>query len=158
MASPHTHEILIVEDDPSLRYLEAMAFDRRGMRAMVAEDGREALRLLETRDFCAIVLDLVMPKVGGYMVIKYVVEHKDTIPIVVVTGLKPEDLSAVDRRVVKQILFKPIELDKLLNDVRALCDEEARTGPNAPKPAGKRRRTVNSGASRAKKPRVTRAK
>ena len=152
-AAAHVHDILIVEDDPSIRYLEAVALDRRGMRVMVAEDGRQALDLLKQRNFCLVILDLIMPKVEGYMVIKYIEENKPSIPIIVVTGLKPDELSAVDRRVVKQILFKPIELEKLIEDVRGLCEVEGAESASGATASRSSRKSAAAGTPR-KKPRL----
>ena len=119
----HSHHVLVVEDDPTGRYSITIALERKDVEVVVAEDGAEALNWLKTNDFCVIVLDLVLPKVDGYAVIRYVLENKPEIPIIVVTGLKPDELSGVDRRVVVNVLFKPFNARELAERVVAICDE-----------------------------------
>jgi two-component system response regulator PilR (NtrC family) len=123
-----THSVLVVEDDPSGRYSITIALEKKNVDVTVAEDGAEALQWLKDHDFCAIVLDLIMPKVDGYGVIRWVIEHAPHIPIIVVTGLKPDELSGVDRRVVVNVMFKPFSASELATQVIDLC-ENPRTPP-----------------------------
>jgi CheY-like chemotaxis protein len=122
----HSHRVLVVEDDPAGRYSITIALDRRDVEAVVAEDGAEALEWLKSDDFCVIVLDLVMPKVDGYAVIRYVLDNKPHIPIIVVTGLRPDELSGVDRRVVVNVLFKPFDPAELATRVLDICHPHSR--------------------------------
>ncbi len=57
------HWILIVEDDPALRWTLAVLFQRYGVDTDVAETGTEAVRLLslDGRRYCAVLLDLNIP-------------------------------------------------------------------------------------------------
>ena len=121
--SDHPYRVLVVEDDPSGRYSITIALEKKNVEVIVAEDGAEALQWLKANDFCAIVLDLVMPKVDGYAVIRYVVDQKPEIPIIVVTGLKPDELSGVDRRVVVNVLFKPFNAAELAASVVEICSK-----------------------------------
>jgi DNA-binding response OmpR family regulator len=113
--------ILVVEDDPGIRQAMSIALERKHLRVMVAEDGVEALRLLKIREFCVLVLDLILPKADGYAVIRYVKENLDWLPIIVVTALGPDELSGVDRKVVKNVLFKPFNASELAQRVLELC-------------------------------------
>ena len=117
--------VLVVEDDSNSRYSITIALERKDFPVIVAEDGAEALQWLKTTDFCAVILDLVMPKVDGYAVIRYVLENKPHIPIIVVTGLRPDELSGVDRRVVVNVLFKPFDPKELANRVIELCSPKS---------------------------------
>jgi two-component system response regulator YesN len=118
----HCHNILVVEDEPTGRYTITIALEKRDLSVIVAEDGAEALTWLKSTPFCAVVLDLIMPKVDGYAVIRYVVEHLPDLRIIVVTGLGPDELSGVDRRVVANVLFKPFNAKELAERVIDLCD------------------------------------
>lgn len=118
----HAHHVLVVEDDPNGRYSITIALEKKDVEVIVAEDGVEALQWLKTNDFCVVVLDLVLPKVDGYAVIRYVLENKPDLPIIVVTGLKPDELSGVDRRVVVNVLFKPFNASELVDHVLEICD------------------------------------
>jgi len=124
-ARKHAHQVLVVEDDPTGRYSITIALEKRDIEVVVAEDGAEALQWLKTHDFCAIVLDLVMPKVDGYAVIRHIVDNKPHIPIIVVTGLKADELSGVDRRVVVNVLFKPFRAADLASQILEICTKPA---------------------------------
>lgn len=119
----HCHNILVVEDEPTGRYTITIALEKRDLTVIVAEDGAEALTWLKSTEFCAVVLDLVMPKVDGYAVIRYVVDNLPDLRIIVVTGLGPDELSGVDRRVVANVLFKPFNAKELAQKVIELCDD-----------------------------------
>lgn len=121
--SDHSHHVLVVEDDPNGRYSITIALEKKDIQVIVAEDGVEALNWLKTNDFCVVVLDLVLPKVDGYGVIRYVLDNKPELPIIVVTGLKADELSGVDRRVVVNVLFKPFSPADLAERVVEVCAE-----------------------------------
>lgn len=91
------------------------------MRVMVAEDGVEAMRVLELSRFCVLLLDLVLPKADGYAVIAYVKEHMPELPVIVMTSLSADELSGLDRSVVKNVLFKPLPVEEMADRVRNVC-------------------------------------
>jgi DNA-binding response OmpR family regulator len=120
----HSHHVLVVEDDPSGRYSITIALEKRSLEVVVAEDGAQALEWLKTNEFCLIILDLVMPKVDGYGVIRHIVDHSPDTPIIVVTGLKADELSGVDRRVVVDVLFKPFKPSELADRAVEVCSRQ----------------------------------
>lgn len=122
-SSDHSHSVLVVEDNSIDRYTITIALERKDVSVIVAEDGAEALQWLKTQRFCLVVLDLVMPKVDGYAVIRYVVENAPDLPIVAVTGLSPDELSGVDRRVVVDVVSKPYNAKELADRIVQICAE-----------------------------------
>ncbi len=64
--------ILHVEDDPLVLHIYQPALAGAGFQVLVAEDGLNASRLLHRTRPDAVVLDLLMPKLGGTDVIKYI--------------------------------------------------------------------------------------
>jgi len=130
-ARKHAHQVLVVEDDPTGRYSITIALEKKDIDVIVAEDGAEGLQWLKTHDFCAIVLDLVMPKVDGYAVIRHILDNKPALPIIVVTGLKADELSGVDRRVVVDVLFKPFRAAELAARILEICSKPAAEQKNS---------------------------
>lgn len=61
--------ILIVEDDPAIRRLVHMVLARAGYRIEIASDGVEAVLKLGLADYDAIILDLMMPNLDGFVFI-----------------------------------------------------------------------------------------
>ena len=121
MDEPHSHDVLVVEDDSNTRQTISIALERKGLRVMVAEDGVEAMRVLALRRFCVLLLDLVLPKADGYAVIAYVKANMPEVPVIVMTSLSPDELSGLDRSVVKNVLFKPLPMEEMADRVQGVC-------------------------------------
>src|SRR5208337_5354681 len=62
-----TETVLVVEDDPALRRLISVSLEKRGYTVLAAEDGTEAIRILETNpgEIDLVVSDIMMPKLNG---------------------------------------------------------------------------------------------
>ncbi|PYQ30947.1 MAG: two-component system response regulator [Acidobacteria bacterium] len=118
---PHSHDVLVVEDDSNARQTISIALERKGLRVMVAEDGVEAMRVLALRRFCVLLLDLVLPKADGYAVIAYVKANMPEVPVIVMTSLSADELSGLDRSIVKNVLFKPLPMEEMADRVQGVC-------------------------------------
>jgi DNA-binding NtrC family response regulator len=84
-----TASILIVDDDPVQRRLLAAAVERFGYRPALAENGEVALALLagsEGEAIALVVLDLIMPGLGGMAVLAKLRELERGIPVIVQTA------------------------------------------------------------------------
>lgn len=86
MATPPEHRILIVDDEPSARWLLAIAFDRQGIESDVTESGREAVALLTRARCrcCCVVLDLNILPPNGIELAKFIHQQCRNLPVVVV--------------------------------------------------------------------------
>ncbi len=73
-SSSHTEKtplrVLVAEDDPINQKLMQMMIDRMGHYNEVAEDGRRVIEKLQSRPFDALLLDMHMPVMNGYEVLK----------------------------------------------------------------------------------------
>ncbi|WP_367718105.1 sigma-54 dependent transcriptional regulator [Nitratireductor sp. GISD-1A_MAKvit] len=80
--------VLIVEDDPVQRRLLQAAVERLGHMPLLAENGREALRVLEQAEEKprTIILDLIMPGMGGLEVLARLREVDNQTPVIVQTS------------------------------------------------------------------------
>lgn len=90
--------VLIVEDDPSTRYLLGEMVQSAGYRPLLAASGDEALDLIEIESTSAILLDLIMPKMDGFEFIRKIkaLPARCSIPILVLTG---KDLTGQEREI-----------------------------------------------------------
>ena len=85
--------ILAVDDMPENRELITRLLSRAGHTVISAVSGEEALELLETRGVDVVLLDLIMPGIGGAEVLKCMKEHKDlrATPVIMISGRQDMD-------------------------------------------------------------------
>jgi DNA-binding response OmpR family regulator len=108
--------VLLIEDDPNLRLMFRTALVLEGFNVREANDGLEALLVVEAEMPDVIVLDLGLPRVNGKGVLSELSAHASTrgIPVVIVTASREpvEEVSS------DCILRKPVEPDELVATVR----------------------------------------
>lgn len=80
------YKILIVDDELHIRELLKDYLEHEGFHATTAEDGQTALDLLETESFDLMLLDVRMPKMNGFEVLKYMRTFTD-MPVLFLTAL-----------------------------------------------------------------------
>jgi len=81
--------VLIADDDRDARVLWRAVAEAESLQATEAEDGREAIEILDRdNDFKLIILDVMMPYVEGYEVLKHIrsVERLKEIPVIISTA------------------------------------------------------------------------
>ena len=85
--------ILAVDDMPENRELISRLLSRAGHTVISAVSGEEALELLETRGVDVVLLDLMMPGIGGAEVLKRMKEHEDlrATPVIMISGRQDMD-------------------------------------------------------------------
>lgn len=113
--------LLLVEDDLILKDGLERAFTKSGYAVDVITDGESANKLLSYQEYDVIVLDLGLPKLDGFEVLKRLRGRGNKTPVLILTALediqnrvKGLDLGADD------YLAKPFELAELEARIRAL--------------------------------------
>ena len=77
-------KILVVEDEPSLRKLLQYQLSKIGHEIRVAGDGEQALALVKSERPDLVLLDVVLPVMGGFQVLRKLQEDKNTKSILVI--------------------------------------------------------------------------
>lgn len=114
--------VLLVEDSARLRKTVSMALRRSGFSVDAAEDGEEGLWLAQSHDYDAIVLDLMLPKLGGLEVVRELRKRGKATHILILTALDAvEDRVAGLKAGADDYLPKPFALEELIARVEALC-------------------------------------
>lgn len=118
------HTVLIVEDDQEQRALMRMALERAGYTVTEAVNGAEALQHLVRYTPDVIVLDILMPMLGGGVVLERIQQMPalQDVRIVVVTGY-PRFREETERLHVDQFLVKPITSAELLQAIEAVLQD-----------------------------------
>lgn len=105
-------KILIVEDDMDFANMLGVRLTRAGYTTCHAKDGEEALGKLEIEKPDLVLLDIIMPKMNGYIFIKEM-RKKYSTPVIVLTAKeKMKDLFKMED--IKDYIVKPFDDDDLL--------------------------------------------
>jgi two-component system, cell cycle sensor histidine kinase and response regulator CckA len=118
MVSDGSETILIAEDQESIRVLIKEFLEQRGYRVLAAQDGLEALSLLndypETIDL--LITDILLPGIGGGGIVKRSLERRPAIQVLYITGFGQEAIPDATAT----FLLKPFRLEHLARTIRAM--------------------------------------
>jgi DNA-binding response OmpR family regulator len=118
----HSQEptILVVEDEPSIAEVVSLYLQRAGYRVLQANDGQAALAMLSELTPSLVVLDLMLPKVDGLTITRWLREQGD-IPIIILTARRAEsDRIAGLEMGADDYIVKPFSPQELVSRVRAV--------------------------------------
>jgi CheY-like chemotaxis protein len=108
--------ILVVDDEPSIRTLYQIAFAHSGFEVRVASNGEEALELLHQEAAKIIFLDLNLPGIKGDQLCTQILKIWPETRMVAITGnLKSYGIDECQKAGFHHVLTKPIQLVDLLN-------------------------------------------
>jgi DNA-binding NtrC family response regulator len=110
-----TERILVVDDEKLIRWSLRKNLSRSGYEVLEAENGLQALEVLEEEGADLVLLDIRMPEKDGLEVLQHVVEHRPEIPVILMTAYSSVE-GAVDamKRGAFNYLVKPFNLDEVL--------------------------------------------
>jgi DNA-binding NtrC family response regulator len=112
-------DLLLVDDDQDLRADMADYFARSGYRVDHCGDGETALEKLDRRAFDVVVLDLLMPGLGGMEVLKRIHERGAECEVVLLTGEATVEAAVEAMKLgAREFLTKPVSLKELDHLVR----------------------------------------
>lgn len=114
---------LVVDDDAGIRILVSRILNRHGFNVDVAHDGAEAIEYLLQYNYCVIALDLMMPRIDGYGVVKYLTDHmpEKLQNVIVMTAFGKNARHQICPPVM-HFIEKPFEIETLLHEA-AHCGE-----------------------------------
>jgi len=113
--------ILVVDDNDSIRKLITTYLSRVGYQVFAASDGIEALDLLDKEHIDLMIADIMMPNMDGYTLTKELREVKYNLPILMITAKESfEDKKKGFMVGTDDYMVKPIDFDEMLLRVTAL--------------------------------------
>jgi two-component system alkaline phosphatase synthesis response regulator PhoP len=120
--------VLVAEDDPAIRRLLGMTLRRRRLSVEMVQDGSEALEALQRERWSVVVMDLMMPGVSGWDVVRWLGEHPQHRPVsvIVVSAADREALRGLDPTIVNAIIFKPFDVLQLGAYVKSAAEQHGR--------------------------------
>jgi CheY-like chemotaxis protein len=125
--------VLVVEDDRDVREVIAEYLQQEGYAAAIAENGLEALHLLNAGlRPQAILLDLLMPAMGGEAFLNWLRADPGfaDVPVIIITGVTQPATAA--RLSADAVLTKPFEVDALLSALQRVVDVTRQLPPEGP--------------------------
>ena len=120
--------ILSIEDDPEMRGLLQLIFERQGHHVVGVKKGEFGLELLKSLRPDILLLDLMLPDVDGWELYRELKEDKELaqVPVVIVSARNEEDDAQDGYRVVGNDRFveKPFEVKELIEVVNHILKRE----------------------------------
>lgn len=123
--------ILVVDDDRELVDALRSMLERQGYRVIQAHDGHQAKQAVYNQRPDLMILDMMMPRMGGYPVLEHFKDKSDAPPIIMITAnegsrhkVYAEYLGVID------YLRKPFAMERLLETVSKALGQ-TKTGEEA---------------------------
>jgi DNA-binding response OmpR family regulator len=121
---PPLRTILLVDDDNEIIESMRTVLENKGYRIIVARDGNAGLTLAERENPDLIVLDMMMPKKSGFLVLEKLKGRPGgLIPTIMITGNEGSRHRAYAEMLgVKDYIRKPFAMEKLVKSIEKLLD------------------------------------
>jgi DNA-binding LytR/AlgR family response regulator len=121
--------VLVVDDDESIVEMIRMGLEAEQMHVATASDGAEALEVLRREPVDVVLLDIMMPRVDGWMALMEIRNDPATadIPVIMLTA-KTQDLARIlaFKQGVQQYVTKPFNLMELVVRIQSLMRNRPR--------------------------------
>ncbi len=105
--------ILVVDDEQDILELLDSLLRRKGYRVLTANNGNEALELLERESVDLLLADLKMPGLNGFRLVSELQRRLPGLPIVVMSGYGQQMEPMLAELGVRHYIVKPIDFDAL---------------------------------------------
>jgi two-component system, OmpR family, response regulator len=118
--------VLVIEDEPDLLTVLAQSLREAGYAVDTASDGEEGLFKAEGGEYDALLLDLMIPRLDGWTLLKKLRSAGSSVPVLVLTARDalPDRVRGLDTGA-DDYLTKPYELQELLARLRAIIRRSA---------------------------------
>jgi CheY-like chemotaxis protein len=125
--------ILVVDDDDQVLFVWSNALaSARDISLVTAQDGQEALELIERNGFHVIITDLRMPRMDGYQLTEAIRQQDPDVTIVWLTGYRDPSKAPMEARLgVYRCVDKPLTVA----EIRSLVREAARAAGDRSDPS-----------------------
>ncbi|MDZ4169317.1 MAG: LytTR family DNA-binding domain-containing protein [Coriobacteriia bacterium] len=127
--SDESISVLVIDDDDATVEMIRMGLEADGMRVVGASDGAEGIDALEREHIDVVVLDIMMPRVDGWMALMDIRNHPATADTpVIMLSAKTQDLAKIlaFKQGVQQYVTKPFSILELSARVESLAKRHRR--------------------------------
>lgn len=111
--------ILIVEDEQKLSRVLQLELDYENYKTEIADNGKEALRLMEEKEWDLVLLDIMLPELSGLEVLRRIRRTDQVTPIILLTARDEihDKVSGLDLGA-NDYITKPFQIEELLARIR----------------------------------------
>jgi two-component system OmpR family response regulator len=114
-------EILVVDDEPSIRSLLGETLRIAGFNPAMASDGKSALEDIRMRNFDLILLDINMPRISGFEILKEIRRIQPNLPVIVLSARQEKsDVIEGFRVGADDYISKPFDLEELIMRIKSV--------------------------------------
>jgi DNA-binding NtrC family response regulator len=123
--------ILIVDDDAStLVYLKKL-LEKNGYQTLLCEDEEFAMEMLKPMEFPLVILDINLPQINGWEILKYIKDEAPETCVLIITGTKNAKTAEFEEKYADterfMISYKPFIAKDFLIQVREIIDNNNKT-------------------------------
>ncbi len=121
------YKILIVDDEKNLRNSLALFLTRKGYLTFVAENGVEALEMIDDiglEDFDLIITDIMMPKMDGLKLVKEINNRNLYIDILVMSAYGDDSIQSFCEEGCYRFIEKPLNLELLIDLINSISSSD----------------------------------
>jgi signal transduction histidine kinase len=118
------YKILVVEDNKINQLVTKKLLENNNFNCVIVSDGYEALDVLETIKFDAILMDINMPMINGFETSKRIRQKGITIPIIAVTAFDKQDIEdKIKDAFIDDVIVKPFDSQKLFQVIKQFVEK-----------------------------------
>lgn len=122
---PVRKRALVVDDDEPIRTMLAKVVERQNLDVDTARNGAEAIERLDEDRYSVVLLDLMMPRVDGFAVLRHMQEHHpEKLGRTIIASAVPE--SEILKRFEASVFgvhAKPFDIQRLISDIQKCVEE-----------------------------------
>ena len=127
MADPKT--ILVIDDDHELSEGLRLILEKNGFKVLQANNGVQGKNQIYNQKPDLVIIDMMMPKMGGYPVLEHFRDKTDAPPFIMITANEGQRHKAYAEYLgVVNYLRKPFAMDELLESVHKALNQSKREG------------------------------
>ena len=118
------NRILVVDDEDALRTVLSSELEGEGYEVDQAADGDEAIEIVQKKPFHLVLLDIKMPKVDGFEVLKFIKEKYPHVKVIMLTGFADLKNAIESKKLgAEDFVSKPYDLVDLLTTIERVLSE-----------------------------------
>lgn len=118
------NRILVVDDEDALRTVLTSELSGEGYDVETAADGDEAINIVQNEKFDLVLLDIKMPKVDGFEVLKFIKEKFPAVKVIMLTGFADLKNAIESKKLgAEDFVSKPYDLVDLLTTIERVLSE-----------------------------------